>query len=698
MRGEPDEISSIGVFTTDTELIVKVWDDAMRLITGVGADEAVGRPLTELVPDIAERGLLPRFERVKDLGTSEVLAPAFHKYLFRCPTRVPSTHFTEMRQLVKISALRKDDAIYGLLVVVEDVTERLEHEREFARMLTDPDDGVRLRAAKGISRGDDPLSPESSQAIIGALGDNNWRVRRKLVEGLSRRLAPDAVTALLEAVRNEHLDFGLLNSALQVLQATSVDTIQTLLDFLRGADTDLRIQAALALGEQNNQAAVPELINALNDQDDNVRFHAIEALGKLKAEDAVKPLLSIAESQNFFLAFPALEALGKIGGAGITERVLKLADDTDIGEAAVETLGAVGDISAAESIVAMLNERQIAPTLAANALAALHSRHTDGETVGPVGECVRRQLTAEAGREIAAALDSAPERDLPGLILVAGWAEDDGVRQALANLLGRPDLGDQAAASLACHGEAAVDLLVEKLRAEDTGVRAAAARGLGKLDSSRGVDALISMMSSEGAPGAAAAQALAGSSDPCALDALIRVLATDDDQLRRAATNAVRSMVRPETSSGLLALVGDPDPKIRETVLRVVGDFTTPESRSAVLAACRDEHETVRAAAVEQLANYSDDEVLAEAKHALADEVPKVRAAAARTLGRFDGEQPVQALRVALSDTDAWTRYFAVRSLAGKEDAESYEIFRKLSTDDEAEQVRVAAAEAMARR
>ena len=695
MQEEPKNTSSIGVFTTDTELIVKVWDDAMRLITGLGADDAVGRHLTELVPDIAERGLLPRFERVKDLGTSEVLAPAFHKYLFRCPSRIPSTHFTEMRQLVKISALRKDNAIYGLLVVVEDVTERLDHEREFARMLTDPDDSVRLRAAKGISRGDDPLSPESSKAIIGALGDNNWRVRRKLVEGLSRRLAPDAVTALLEAVRNEHLDFGLLNSALQVLQATSIDTIQTLLDFLRGSDTDLRIQAALALGEQNNQLAVPELINALNDQDDNVRFHAIEALGKLKAADAVEALLSIAESKNFFLAFPALEALGKIGGAGIAERVLKLADDADISEAAVETLGAIGDISAAESIVVMLNDRRIAPTLAANALAALHDRHADGE---PVAESVRRKLTAEAGREIAAALKSAPEKDLPGLILVAGWAEDDGVRQALANLLGHPNLGDQAAASLACHGEAAVDLLVEKLRSEDTGVRAAAARGLGKLDSPRGVDALISMMSSKGAPGVAAAQALAGSSDPRAFDALIGVLAADDDQLRRAATSAVRSMIRPETSSRLLALVGDPDPKIRETVVRVVGDFTTPESRSAVLAACRDEHGTVRAAAVEQLANYSDDEVLTEAKHALADEVPKVRAAAARTLGRFDGEQPVQALRVALSDTDPWTRYFAVRSLAEKEDAESYEIFKKLSTDDEAEQVRVAAAEAMARR
>src|SRR5688500_8874917 len=275
MDRESGEVTLIGVFTTDRELIVRVWDDAMRAMTGIASSEAVGKHLTELIPNLSARGLLERFERVRDLGTSEVLSPAFHKFLIPYTPRTPSEHFDKMQQLVKIAALRKDEDISGLLVVVEDVTDRLVRERELVSLLNDPDDTVRLAAAKDISTGSDPLSAESAGAVISSLGDRNWRVRRKLVEGLSRRMAPDAVAALLNAFRKEHLDFGLLNSALQVLQATSVDTTQTLADFLCSDDPDLRVQAALALGEQKNPSPVPALIAALDDENANVRYHAI---------------------------------------------------------------------------------------------------------------------------------------------------------------------------------------------------------------------------------------------------------------------------------------------------------------------------------------------------------------------------------------------------------------------------------------
>lgn len=668
MQDEPNENRLIGVFTTDTNLSVQVWDDAMRQITGIEAGDAIGKKLTELVPDISDRGLLRRFEQVRELGTSEVLAPAFHKFLFRRPTRIPSAHFTEMRQLVKISALHKEDKICGLMVIIEDVTERLEHERSLAAMLKDPDDSVRLRAARDISRGSEPLSSESSQAIIDALGDKSWRVRRKLVEGLSRRLAPDAVTALLDAVRKEHLDFGLLNSALKVLQATSFDTTKTLVDFLGSGDIDLRVQAALALGEQKDPAAIPALLASLSDSDANVRYHAIEALGKLRAAEAVEPLLSIAETRDFFLAFPALEALARIGGEGIARRLSPLLDDKNVREVAVETLGAVGDISAVGPIAELLNDGRIAAPAAANALGSLFDRYEADGVGGQVVEAVRKAINTEGAQALAAALDTAREKDIPALVRVAGWADDDAVRQGLGRLLERPDFRDLAARALSAHGDTAVSLLIEKLSSEDPGVRAAAARALGESGSS------------------------------LAVDALIEVLSTEDTILRRAAVTALGSIARPETAPRFCSLIENADPKVREALVRIMGTLQAPECESAVLTASADPDDSVRVAAVEQLANFPGEQAFTRLKEALRNGVPQVRAAAARVLGKWDREEAVRALRPALSDPDPWTRYFAVRSLAEKNDEESFEILRKLSENDEAEQVRVAAAEALAGR
>jgi hypothetical protein len=44
----------IGVFTTDTELVVKSWDRA-RAMTGIPAADACGRHLDALVPDLSSR-------------------------------------------------------------------------------------------------------------------------------------------------------------------------------------------------------------------------------------------------------------------------------------------------------------------------------------------------------------------------------------------------------------------------------------------------------------------------------------------------------------------------------------------------------------------------------------------------------------------------------------------------------------------
>src|ERR1051325_5994384 len=167
-------MTQIGVFTTDTDLVIRVWDAALARLTGISAESALGQELTALLPDLEKRGLLKRFQRSLNEGVVEVLATAFHHYLIPCVPVTPAKHFDQMQQRVTIAPLRDDHSIAGLIVTVEDVTERLEREREFA-------------------------SP-----ILDKLSDEDWRVRREAVQEVSQRAAPEAIAALVNSVVENH--------------------------------------------------------------------------------------------------------------------------------------------------------------------------------------------------------------------------------------------------------------------------------------------------------------------------------------------------------------------------------------------------------------------------------------------------------------------------------------------------------------
>src|ERR1044071_6757829 len=251
----------IGVFTTDADLIIRVWDATLTRLTGISEEAASGYALTVLLPDLEKRGLLKRFQRSLNEGVVEVLATAFHHYLIPCAPVTPSKRFDKMQQRVTIAPLRDDETIAGLIVTIEDVTERLERERELSARLAEGDEAARLSAAQTLS---DEASLDTTP-LLDALSDESWRVRRAAVKGVSQHAAPEAIAALVSLVVKNHHNPSLLNSALQVLAASEVDTLSPLLELLKDAEPDLRMQAALALGEQGSDRAVDGLLKALSD-------------------------------------------------------------------------------------------------------------------------------------------------------------------------------------------------------------------------------------------------------------------------------------------------------------------------------------------------------------------------------------------------------------------------------------------------
>ena len=679
-----------GIFTVDTSLAVRTWHPWLARVTGVAVAEAIGRPLTALAPDLAERGLLAVFERVLTSGSVEVLAPALHHYLIACPPSAPVEGFERMRQRVSVGPICEHGRVAGAVITIEDVTARVARERLLARQLADPDPQVRRAAAEA-------LADASADAIVPlgrALGDADAAVRRAAVSALAAR-GQEIVQTLVATLREQHGDFNVLSSALDLLAVSDVDIIEAVAEFLRGDDVDLRIQAALILGERRDRRAVAPLLAALADPDVNVRFHAIEALGRLQATEAAEPLVAIAGSGDFFLAFPAIHALSTLRDPTIAPRLVPLLADEMLRTPAVEALGKLADEAVVPALVSLLNTRGTPTEVIADALSDLHERLERHYGTGAhVVSHVQRTIDATGTQSLLDAIDRVSGDRLAGLTRVVGWLNGPAAERALTRLLGRPQVRAQVVEALVRHGSGVVELLVEQLQSEDLETRQAAAVALGRIGDRRAAGALVAALAdSELTLPAASALARIGAAE--AFEPLLALIGHADVAVRQAIIAALNSIGHPDMPRRILPLLDDPDPLVRESAVRIAGYFGYAECVDQVLARCSDESEAVRRAAVEHLPFFDDARTDPAIVLLLEADVPRVRAAAASALARVDAHTALPALARAVRDPDPWVRYFAVRALGTHRDPSTADLVVDRITRDEAGHVRLAAIEVL---
>ncbi|MDC0839442.1 HEAT repeat domain-containing protein, partial [Limnoraphis robusta] len=347
---------TISIFTTDEQLLVRSWDSQLESMRGLDAESVYGCPLTEIIPDLESRGLLARFNQVLEDGTIQTLAPDFHHYLIKCPPRKPSKYFDSMQQRVTIAPLREKTAIVGLVITLEDVTERMEAEWELAN-------------ARTLSNSEpEEIDSDTSvhESLIAALADDRWQVRQNATRHLTNVKAPELNAQLLQLLRQQHHNPNILNSVIQVLTLTQVDIVPALIDCLKEEDSDLRIYVVQTLGQRKDPRAVSVLIEMLDDENVNVRYHAIEALGKLQALEAVDSLVKIAESEDFFLAFPALDALMQMVNAKLAPQLVPLLQKTlnwQLRREAVDNLAITDDPEIIRSLLRLMREQHRNPNV-----------------------------------------------------------------------------------------------------------------------------------------------------------------------------------------------------------------------------------------------------------------------------------------------------------------------------------------------
>jgi HEAT repeat protein len=669
----------------------------MAEATGVPESAAVGEGLSRLYPDLATRGLLARLRRVADGAGVEVLAPAFHKYLLPCVPRDRSSRFERMRQHVTIAPLRSGDVVEGIVVTIEDVTERFDRDRQLTADLDSADEGVRLRAAQRLADAGD-----SPNLLANALTDESWRVRRIAAAGMAEVGGRDVVATLIEAIREHHRDPALLNAALSALVQTREDVVMSIVALLDLDDVDVRTYAVLALGLVGDIRAVPALAAHLHDTDMNVRFHAIEALGRLGDRGVADAIAAIADSRDFFLSFAALDALAAIGEPAVAPRLVPLLEDELLRPAVAACLGVLGVEDVAIPLASLIERTTFNPAPIAVALANVYDR-LEGEfgEGALISDLARSALTPSSAQALIAAIPRAiDDEELRGIARVLSWMPDDGITEALADLLHKPGARNVAAQALAMRGDAAASVAESMLRDADSEVRKAVAIILGRIGSRASVSALVEAMRAETEPEVlvAIATALGAIGGDVAFAPLLEMLDHPESAARQAIVSAINSIGHPQMEAAISARLKFESPRIREAAARIAGYFGYASCLRQMVELCEDPATIVRRSAVESLANFDQRPAWSKILESVAgDSDPTVRAAAARALAASQSDESLRALVAATHDANLWVRYFAVRSLAVRRSvhADVLASLAECATRDVAAPVRIAAIEAL---
>ncbi len=118
-----DEFAPYGVVTTDADLCVQSWNRWMETHSEFSAQRAIGHSIFDLFPDLKERNLVGRFYRAL-AGEVNVLASGLHGHFFPLPSTVREAEYKYMQQTARIAPLMLGKQTKGVIVVVEDVTQR----------------------------------------------------------------------------------------------------------------------------------------------------------------------------------------------------------------------------------------------------------------------------------------------------------------------------------------------------------------------------------------------------------------------------------------------------------------------------------------------------------------------------------------------------------------------------------------------
>lgn len=433
--------------------------------------------------------------------------------------------------------------------------------RAMTDWLSDPDPKLKVEAARALG---EIGGADAASALTRSLGDPEAAVRTQTVKALGnigRKGNPNVVIALIPRLEDDKSEVRLA-TILQLEELEDRRAVIPLVARFSDGTPAVRRAAVQAVGKLDDRSAVPALIRLMNDPTEDVRTAAVGALGNLGAGDAIDALIEQLSSGSQAFRQKVAYALGQIAGT---------ANAGKAGEDAMRTL--VANLKTNDQRQGAKEALRVAGKAAVPALVAHLQGRIDGDPTTAVellGDAADPRATAtlaaelERGRvampKILRALGATGDPQALVPVLRALSSKDSAIRLAAMESL-RPLIGADARAG---------DVLLEHLSDEDQEIRVLAAEYLGIVRIAAAAPKLI---------------ALAGPGNPT--------------RLRRAAIDALGEIGRPEATKALFTVLRDGPVELHKSAATALAYIADPAAIPLLLEQARmrgpSRHEVVRA-------------------------------------------------------------------------------------------------------
>lgn len=346
--------------------------------------------------------------------------------------------------------------------------------------------------------------------------------------------------------------------------------LEALAEALKSGNAEVRQKAVKALGARKDPRAVDALAAALKDEDWYVRGWAADALGRMNDPRAVEPLVDAWKRGDLKSGNSVEEALiGIDTPLAVNQMIAVLKDKHAEGlhEAAVKSLGKMGDQLAVAPLVSILKVRKLQAEVV--------------DALGKIGD-------PRAVEPLIAVLEEKQTDDSYG---------SDQTRNAVIEALGK--LKDRRA----------VAPLISLLEGEDWYVKWIAAKALGEIGDRRAVEPLVGALGdTDTNVQEHAAIALAKIKDARAVEPLIAVLqGSDSTSLREAAAWALGEMEDPRVVAPLIAALGkDRSLDVRKWAAYALGKTRDYQALDPLVASLKRGPVEVRIASAHSLREFNE--------------------------------------------------------------------------------------------
>jgi len=375
--------------------------------------------LGDIGDDRAVEPLLERFEREGDLEVKKSLIEALGKIGDRegIDTLIRALRDEELRR----------PASEALINVGPETVEPL------LWLLRSNDEGLRREVIKILGElGEIEVIEHLSEILRNE--DESEELRKESAMALVRIKEESAVDSLLQILEDQNQTLAIrkvIMSALIDLEDKRV--VGPLIQALEDEDRDMRIQAAIALGELKDGRALRPLVGLLDDEDKEVRIEAALALRSLEDVRAVEPLLQALKRWGRYDI--AMEILINLGRTGITEPLVQALRDENR-EIRLQVAALLGELKIDRTIEPLIRTALNDESWHVRSVAISALGEFGPEAIEPLIEILRVEENEDARRVIMDVLADIGEGAIEPLVRIYREEKDRELRNLIREVLG----------------------------------------------------------------------------------------------------------------------------------------------------------------------------------------------------------------------------------------------------------------------